>query len=379
MKKLFTLFTILVFCLPEILFSQQTFYGLTPSGGDNGGGAVIKYESGINTLSSVFSFPNDPKFPATYGTPVQANNGKLYGMTSQGGAGFGTIFSFDPATNTQVQLFNFNHSNGALPLASLIQATNGKLYGMTFNGGKNNDMGTIFSLDLLTNTLAKLVDFAGANGANPYGSLVQAANGKLYGMTLQGGSNGTGTAFSFDPSTNTLVHIIDFVGSNGSYPFGNLIQASNGKLYGMTQQGGSSGTGTIFYLDPSNNSHEKLYDFLNTGIFPIGSLFQASNGKFYGMTGNGGAGYSGTIFSFDPASNIQTELFDFSGDNGAQPTGNLIEDANGKLYGMTPQGGSNSSGTLFSFELSTNTQAKLVNFTGVNGVNPYGSLVKAAN
>lgn len=381
--KIRVLLSLLVFCIPAILFSQNTFYGLTPAGGINGGGTVIKYESNSNILSSVFSFPNDPKYPATYGTPVQATNGKLYGMTSQGGAGFGTIFSLDPAANAQVQLFSFSHTNGALPTGSLIQATDGKLYGLTLNGGNgSSDMGTIFSFDPATDIFVKLADFTGANGANPYGSLVQASNGKLYGMTLQGGSNGLGTIFSFNPATNNIDHLVDFIDANGASPFGDLIEAGNGKLYGMTVQGGNEGSGIIFSFDPSTNSLEKLYDFFNiSNAFPHGSLVKASNGKLYGMTTNGSAAnnFAGTIFSFDPSTNVQMQLFDFTGDNGSNPFGNLVEAANGKLYGMTSQGGGNNLGTIFSFDVSANSLAKLLDFTGINGSNPYGSLVKASN
>jgi uncharacterized repeat protein (TIGR03803 family) len=378
MKKTFILLSTLLACLPLLLFSQTTFYGLTPSGGSTGGGAIIKYESGTNTISSEFNFPNEPKYPATYAAPLQASNGKLYGMTRSGGGGYGTIFSFDPISNTEVQLLNFNNSDGAFPIGSLVQATNGKLYGMTNNGGSDNK-GVLFSFDISTNVLVKLVDFTGANGTYPSGSLVQANNGKLYGMTQTGGFNGVGTMFSFDPATNNMNHLLDFDNLNGAFPTGRLIQIDNGKLYGLTTSGGVEGSGTLFSFDPVTNNQEKLYDFINAAnAFPHGSPVQAGNGKLYGMTG-GGINGSGTIFSFDPSTNIQTQLFDFDGNNGAYPNGDLTKAIDGKLYGMTPYGGSDGLGTIFSFDPSTNIQAKLVDFTGINGTNPYGSLVSASN
>ena len=84
-------------------------------------------------------------------------------------------------------------------------AGNGKFYGTTFMGGGNGDYGTIFSFDPTTNAQAKLFDFNyGVSGAYAHGSLVQAGNGKLYGMAQGGGSGGLGTIYSFDPSTNTF-------------------------------------------------------------------------------------------------------------------------------------------------------------------------------
>ncbi len=77
---------------------------------------------------------------------------------------------------------------------------------------------------------------------------MQASNGKLYGMTQVGGSSGAGVIFSFDPSSSTYKKLKDFDNTNGGYPTGNLMQASDGKLYGMTHRGGSSDVGVIFLL-----------------------------------------------------------------------------------------------------------------------------------
>ncbi len=44
----------------------------------------------------------------------------------------------------------------------------------------------------------KKIDFDGLNnGSNPYGSLIEADNGKLYGMTKFGGT-GNGVLFEYD-------------------------------------------------------------------------------------------------------------------------------------------------------------------------------------
>ena len=87
---------------------------------------------------------------------------------------------------------------------------------MTLNGGSSGD-GVIFSFDPSSSTYTKLKDFDGTNGANPYGSLIQASDGKLYGMTL-GGSSNHGVIFSFDPSSSTYTKLKDFDGTNGGYP-----------------------------------------------------------------------------------------------------------------------------------------------------------------
>src|SRR5687767_9972245 len=81
----------------------------------------------------------------------------------------------------------------------------------------------------------------------------------LYG-TSGGGSDGGGTINKFIPATNNLIVAKSFESIAGN-PMGNFIQASDGKLYGMTQLGGSSGHGVIFSLNPSSSTYTKLKDF----------------------------------------------------------------------------------------------------------------------
>src|SRR5205085_1944457 len=131
----------------------------------------------------------------------------------------------------------------------------------------------------------------------PYGSFVAANDGKLYGMASNGGSNGFGTIFSIDPITSEFVKLKDLDGVNGSYPFGSFIQASNGKLYGTTEYGANLSPGAIFSFEPISTTYTRLADFdtARTGGFPSGNLLQASDGKIYGMTGEGGSKNLGTV------------------------------------------------------------------------------------
>ena len=151
-------------------------------------------------------------------------------MTFQGGNdNVGVIFSFDPLTSIYTKVRDFDTLNGSHPSGSLIQAGDGKLYGMTNQGGLLGS-GVLFSFDLLTSTYTKLKDFGIGSGAYPYGSLMQANDGKLYGMTLQGGLNGDGAIFSFDPSASTYVKLMDFDSTNGANPSGKLYPGKRWKI-----------------------------------------------------------------------------------------------------------------------------------------------------
>ena len=362
--------------------SDGKLYGMTYQGGSGGSGVIFSLDPSTTTFMNQKNFDlTDGGFPQ--GSLMQASDGKLYGMTLKGGiTSIGIIFSFDPSAATYTKLKDFGtNENGSKVSAGLVQASNGKLYGMTVYGGSTGN-GIIFSFDPSTATYTKLKDFDKTNGANPYGSLVQSGDGKLYGMTAGGGSGGYGVIFSFDPSATTFTKLVDFDSTNGAKPFGSLVKASDGKLYGMTTNGGSSNYGVIFSFDTAGATYTKLLDFDGTnGSNPNGSLIQASDGKLYGMSLNGGSGRGGTgdgvIFSFDPSSSGYTKLMDCDTINGSNPYGSLIQAGDGKLYGMTSQGGTNGDGVIFSYDLSSSTYTKLLEFDNTNGSNPYGNLMQA--
>ena len=81
-------------------------------------------------------------------------------------------------------------------------------------------------------------------------------------MTFGGGANDLGVLFEYDPVSSAFVKKLDFAGTtNGSYPWGNLTLASNGKLYGMTSQGGAVFSGLLFEFDPLTSNYVKKLDF----------------------------------------------------------------------------------------------------------------------
>ncbi|WKK66356.1 choice-of-anchor tandem repeat GloVer-containing protein [Lutimonas zeaxanthinifaciens] len=378
-NKLYRLILMLVFLIPMKMSGQDDMYGMTRAGGSDDLGTIFKVD-GEGNNQALTSFNTNYPGGLPFENLTQADNGKLYGMTYVGGTSDqGVIFEYDPVTGMYSKKFDFNNTNGARPQGSLTRADNGIFYGMTYHGGAFS-RGVLFEYDPTAGTYTKKIDFNGINGQNPYGSLTLADSGKLYGMTVSGGTYGQGVLFEYDPTAGTYTKKIDFNGSNGARPQGSLTQAPNGKLYGMTYVGGTYGQGVLFEYDPSTGNYTKKIDFNGTnGARPQGSLTQAANGKLYGMTANGGVFDRGVLFEYDPTAGTDTKKIDFDLTNGANPYGSLTQAANGKLYGMTVNGGVFGRGVLFEYVPTTETYTKKFDFDLTNGANPFGSLTQTVN
>jgi uncharacterized repeat protein (TIGR03803 family) len=269
---------------------------------------------------------------------------------------------------TFTTLFNFDHTNGAGPVAGMVQATDGNLYGTTPGGGPNRGpfgtgAGTVFKT-AANGTLTTLYNFCSqggcSDGALPFGGLIQAANGDFYGTTQEGGEYGWGTVFRITP-IGTLTTPYSFHLTDGAAPYAGLVQARDGDLYGTTLSGGvpdNALAGTIFRITPGG-TFTTLYNFCSEagctdGENPHAALVQAANGDFYGTTFNGGTNSGGTVFKITPGGTLTT-LYRFCAQafpcpDGGGPIAGLVQAANGDLYG-TASGGCgpqcSSDGTIF--------------------------------
>ena len=389
MKKTITTATaIIIFTIVGLLSiniysqNQKQLWGVA-FGGQNDAGIIFKTDASGNNEMVKYSFVEPGGDP--YGSLLQASDGKLYGMTYYGEAGnAGSLFQFDPTTSTYSVKYSFDFADGRYPYGSLIQTPDGIIYGMATAGGTSatNDNGVLFKFNPQNDTFTKLFDFDGATtGSTPCGALTFATDGMLYGMTYQGGANNMGVLFQFNPGNNAFTVKITFDGeAKGQNPYGSLLQATDGMLYGMTKSGGLNEYGVLFQFNPQNNNFTKKLDFdmVTTGGDPDGSLIQAADGKLYGLTEAGGAHSVGVLFQFDPVSSTFTNKFDFDGSsNGGSPFGSLMQAFDGNLYGMTNSGGANDMGVLFQFNPVTSTFTKKLDFDGTNGRNPqYTNLIE---
>ncbi|MFN7560135.1 MAG: choice-of-anchor tandem repeat GloVer-containing protein [Prosthecobacter sp.] len=260
---------------------------------------------------------------------------------------------------------------------SLTLGHDGNLYGLTSSGGAGGyGYGTAFRVSL-DGTITTLVDFNNSNGAYPQGGLLLASDGDFYGMTSQGGNNDTGTLFKMTPA-GVLTTLIHFDGTNGSYPYGSLIQGRDGDLYGMTSSGGTNGSGTIFKITLAGSLTTLVhFQSSSTGASPSGNLIEGTDGNFYGMTQYGGVSSSGTIFKMTPAGRLTT-LVSFNGTNGSNPYGSLVQGSDGSFYGVTPGGGPSYAGVIFKLSPS-GVLTTLVQCNNTTGTNPYRGLTLASD
>lgn len=299
----------------------------------------------------------DPLPEESQNTLVQGRDGNLYGTAQAGGAqGFGAVFKITPG-GTLTVLHSFTGSDGKYPASELTLGTGGNFYGTTRLGGTVGECsglgcGTVFRITPSGN-LTTLYNFTGGDdGAQPYAAPIQATDGNFYGTTeyggmaglCPGGFTGCGGIYKMTPSgAITVLHEFDV--TDGKFPAGGLVQADNGKFYGVTQAGGVHGAGVGFSIT-AGGKYVALHSFKGDPSSPLSVLVAGSDGNFYG-TCDGGASSGGAAYEMDVNGNA-TALYSFGNKSGGgrngPPFAGLIQATDGNLYGVTSSNGGPSTG-----------------------------------
>jgi uncharacterized repeat protein (TIGR03803 family) len=187
--------------------------------------------------------------------------------------------------------------------------------------------------------------FIGTDGSQPFGPLVQDTAGNLYGVAQFGGDlscpepqvagQGCGTVFKLSKKrVLTILHTFEG-GSDGATPQAGLFLDTAGNLYGATARGGNSENGTIFKIS-SDGTYTVLHRFAggNDGMIPNGGLVMDDSNNLFGTAQAGGQGF-GTLFKLTSTGAL-TVVHTFTGqEDGAFPLAGLIRDDLGHFYGTT--------------------------------------------
>ena len=347
--------------------SAGNLYGTAGGGVDDGGVVYVLHADGNETVLHFFGGPPDGLYP--YGSLIQDSAGNLYGTTVRGGEltnvctdiGCGVVYELSPA-GQETLLYTFPvGTDGSLPAAPVVLDGTGNLYGTTSEGGGLINVGTVYKINPAGQESILHTFTFGSDGAAPSAGLALDSMGNLYGTTGAGGNDvctglsGCGVVFEIgaDGGMSTLYA---FSGPDGAGPSSGVTLDAAGNLYGTTFHGGATtscpsaagtGCGVVYKLDAASKE-TVLYSFTGgtDGGNPSGGVILDPAGNIYGSTFYGGTGACqkvgaegcGVIFKLNPAGQ-ETVLYSFSGaGDGANPN-DVILDANGNLYGTTYSGG----------------------------------------
>ena len=338
-------------------------YGTTLGGGVYGGGTVFKLSHGpsgsILTPLHSFGSGNDGVGPVGV---VIGPDGRLYGATTRGGGGAGTVFSLAPPLTacastlcpwreTVLAAFSIGGGPAYPDTGDFAFDSAGNLYGTTPLGGQDGEncleygCGTVYEVYQLNGGwYARAIYLFSGSTNTPYGGVISDSSGNLYGTTSGGGTGGVGTVYQLTVSGGSLTTLYNFLGGNdGAYPGSGLLFDGSGVLYGTTTFRGAGRGGTVFSLSPSggNWTYDLIYSFSGTDAYgPEAPLIMDAAGNLYGTTWAEGAYGHGNVFRLTPSNGswVYSSLHDFTGGSDGQEPHNVVLDATGNLYGTTSYG-----------------------------------------
>lgn len=201
-----------------------------------------------------------------------------------------TLFAVAMQAQVYTQIHNFDwHKEGANPNAPalLAQGQDGNIYG-TLQTQLSTDGSIFFSTP--TGVVTDLYDFKGPDGSAPQSGLSLGSDGNFYGATEWGGGSNVGTVFSYGGGALSSYHAFSD-GADGAYPWATPIQAPDGNVYGVTNNG--SNPGEIYRVNPATGAFSIIATAPSSTVAP---MILGADGNLYGTTSKGGVFNEGTVF-----------------------------------------------------------------------------------
>ena len=288
-------------------------YGTTSDRGPGGGGTVFKLRtdgSGFTVLHTFGSNVYDGGSPVAGLT--DGHDGYFYGTTSGGEAGLGMVFKIAPDGSGFTDLHFFSTvgtgislSGGDTPLGPVLVGPGGVLYGTTCTGG-DNGVGSVFTVRTDGTGFAVLYSFTGgADGGYPRAGLTAGGDGFLYGTTSDSQLTSDGSVFKIAPNGTGFATLYRFSGgADGAFPEAAVAVGQDGKLYGTTFGGGSNGAGVVFVVNSDGTGFATVASLSGTGgdgAGPSAGLTPGAQGQWYGTSYQGGPNDTGGLFVLAPA------------------------------------------------------------------------------
>lgn len=355
-------------------------YGTTSLGGvagaceGNGCGVIFKLtrKNSAWTLNPLYVFTGGSDGAWPFGRVLIGPDGSVYGTAILGGNdpfpdGTGVVFNLRPPSHIssrvlmpwdETVIYTFGLApDGNYPSGDLIFDAAGNVYGTTQSGGYECEdtvyCGVVYELTHSGGVWTESILYAFENGnvAFPYSGVVFDQVGNLYGTT----TDNSGAVFQLTRSGSSwALHDIYNFGAQGdaSLSIGGLVFDALGNLYGGTESGGADGAGAVYELMPLGGSwvESVIYSLPGNGYGPQSTLAKDAAGNLYGTSCTDGSHNSGTVFKLTPSDGVwtPTTLYEFTGgSDGYCPSGTLIVDGSGNIYGTTVQGGANGEGTIW--------------------------------
>jgi uncharacterized repeat protein (TIGR03803 family) len=188
-------------------------YGAATAGGRHGSGVVFELTSrglGEWDFKTIYSFKGQPDGSFPYGALLIDRSGYIYGTTYYGGVnGIGSVYKLSPTAAPrrfgewkEEVIYSFQQgTDGNSPISNLVFDAASNLYGTTSEGGLGS--GTIFKLSPVgagkwTETVVHAFE-GPPDGGFAYNGMVVDQSGNFYGATVHGGENDDGSVYNFIP------------------------------------------------------------------------------------------------------------------------------------------------------------------------------------